>query len=136
LIWREAVCIGLGEEGLEQDGFVSWREDIGAVSFASAKLLKALEGCAFPARYSLGRLKTGNAETALYEHAVAVVTALIDATGQLAKARKMWMRGAYPILRPNSSSNWPSSFGTPANRGIELQSAVVSLTTIALDGIG
>ena len=82
----KAFASAWANKGSNRDGFVDWRDDIRAVSFASAKLLQALHGCAFPARHSLGRLKSGNAQTALYEHSVAVVTAFIDATGQLAKA--------------------------------------------------
>ncbi len=125
------------QNGSNRGGFVGWRDDIKAVSSASAKLLKALQGCAFPARHSFGMLKSGNAETALYEHSVAVVTALIDATGQLAKATEDVDARRLPHPMPEliiqlaqqlrfAGEPWDKSFNP----------ALVSLTTMTLDGLG
>jgi len=66
-----------------KNGFVGWREDIDSVASASAKLLKALESCAFPAQYSLGTMPGKNGGAALYDQSVEIVAALVQATDQL-----------------------------------------------------
>lgn len=119
-----------------ENGFVGWREDIDSVAYASAKLLKALEGCAFPAQHSLGTMPRENGETALYDKSVEIVAALINATKQLQSnvdgmdARKLSHPMPELIIKLARQLRYAE---LPWDR--KFQPALTRLTTLTLDGL-
>lgn len=125
------------KKGSNKDGFVGWREDIKGVLFAASKLLKALKGCAFPAQYTLGRHNFGGTEVALYDHALTTVAALIDATNQLKCSAQGIDARNLPHPMPELIIKLARQLrytGHPWDRNFKL--ALVSLTTMTLDGLG
>lgn len=69
-------------KGSNREGFVGWREDMESLSSASAKLLRALEACAAPARHSLGVIGDAAGDGSLYDRAVTTVSALAAASAR------------------------------------------------------
>ena len=69
-------------KGSNREGLVGWREDMESLSSASAKLLRALEACAAPARHSLGIIEGASGEVPLYHQAVRTVSALAAASAR------------------------------------------------------
>lgn len=123
-------------KGSNKEGFVGWREDIESLSSASRKLLKVLQGCAFPARYSLGTLTSKAGSASLHETSLELMSALVAETERLKKASKGVDARSFPHPMTDlviklarqlrfAGIQWDSKFGSNLTR----------LTTIALDGI-
>lgn len=119
-------------EGSARNGFVDWRDDVEDVSAASAKLLKVLHRCAPPARHSLGASKSS---VSLYDFSVAIVSALKEQADILAAsaagvdARKL----SHPL--PTLISTLARQLRYAGQSELKFRSALVSLTTMTLDGL-
>lgn len=128
--------VAWANKGSNREGFVGWRDDIESLSAASAKLLRILQSCEFPARHSLGTWERESGSVSLCESSVELVEALVAETDRLKQLSSGVDARSLPHPMPDliiklaeqlrfAGIPWDQKFGSQLTR----------LTTIALDGL-
>ncbi|GAA4045318.1 hypothetical protein [Parerythrobacter jejuensis] len=128
--------VAWANKGSNREGFVGWRDDIESLSAASARLLKVLQSCAFPARHSLGTLERESGSASLYESSVELVEALVAETDRFKQLSSGMDARSLPHPMPGliiklarqlryAGAPWDKKFGSQLTR----------LATITLDGL-